>query len=111
MDNGACEAKIEETLYKRYQLRWMEEHDHTLGELIDSIAEYGAEDEPVSWDGLREAFDDWEFDAGFHGEVWPCRREFHDIEFQSEPLMRSLCIDEEEYRAYLDVIGKDEREL
>lgn len=58
--------------YERYQLEWMIEHGHSIRELIDELGEIDLD----GIGGVRGAFDAWERDRGFGGEVFASREEF-----------------------------------
>lgn len=61
--------------YRKYQLRWMAEHGHSLQDLIRELEELRAEDESVDMP-LNLLFEQWEMDRGFGGELWACFQEF-----------------------------------
>lgn len=60
--------------YGRYQLQWMLDHGYGLDDLIDGLDQMGL-DASV---GVRGAYDAWEADRGFGGEIWACREEHCD---------------------------------
>ena len=88
---------IETTLYERFKLRWLEGHGYTLYDLMSGIDRASADPSMP----IARRLEEWERDAGFKGEVWPCLEEFLETEFRDGPLMRGLCHDESEYAAYL----------
>lgn len=66
--------------YATYQLRWMMEHGHSIAELIDELTatQNALELTPGINLSVREAFDEWQRDSGFGGELWACREEQED---------------------------------
>lgn len=57
--------------YGAYQLRWMFEHGHGIDELIDGLDQIDLD----GIGGVRGAYEAWERDVGFGGELWACRAE------------------------------------
>lgn len=66
--------------YATYQLRWMMGHVHSIDELVDELTATQNELELTPGVNLsvREAFDEWQRDSGFGGELWACREEHED---------------------------------
>ena len=68
------------TNYEKFQLQWMIDHDHSLGELISALRDYQYDD-PEDSDRIStpvsELFNEWEQDVGFDGEIWPCENEYY----------------------------------
>lgn len=62
--------------YRKYQLRWMAEHGHSLQDLIRELEELRVEDEHGVDMPLNLLFEQWEMDRGFGGELWACFQEF-----------------------------------
>nr|DAO66595.1 MAG TPA: hypothetical protein [Caudoviricetes sp.] len=66
------------TNYERYQLEWMIEHNHSIGELLSLLLEEQQENPENT---LIENFNNWEFETGFAGgEIWACKDEWEDYE-------------------------------
>lgn len=99
------------TDYERYQLEWMIAHGYSLRDLMESL-------DQVDRDGIlynRDAFDIWENDYGFDGEIYACEAECGDSEeskvddVQTLPrerdlrrLMRDLTVMQRDYDAAPD---------
>jgi hypothetical protein len=68
----------------------MIKHKYTLADLIkelQSCIEEIDEDEVID---LSEIFENWEFDFGFHSEVWACYEEFCENEYQDKEYIKQL---------------------
>ena len=75
------------TDYERYQLEWMIEHGHSLKEFVqgldsifDSLSDKYDPDIMDSIDNLPDAYEIWERDYGFDGEIFSNEREFASLE-------------------------------
>lgn len=66
------------TAYERYQLEWMIEHGHSLGELMSrmSILQWDYEVAPDYNKTVGELFDIWRRDSGFGGEIFASEAEW-----------------------------------
>lgn len=64
--------------YERYRLGWMMEHGYGLDDLVDGLSETMAEmvGEPTPAFDVRDAFEAWERDRGFGGELYACMDEW-----------------------------------
>ena len=82
---------IKAIAYEKYKLDWMQKHGKTISNLIQALS--SAQEE--SGEDLILAFDLWELDCGFGGEIWACYDEFIESEYQDEYYMRSLLNDAE----------------
>lgn len=67
------------TDYQNYQLQWMQDHAHSLEDLIMSLEEYRKDTFGLT---LPELFHEWEHNQGFNSEIWACENEFNDCEAQ-----------------------------
>lgn len=67
------------TDYQNYQLQWMQDHAHSLEDLIMSLEKYRKDTFGLT---LPELFHEWEQNQGFDGEIWACENEFNDCEAQ-----------------------------
>lgn len=67
------------TDYQNYQLQWMQDHAHSLEDLIMSLEKYRNGRFGLT---LPELFHEWEQDQGFNSEIWACEDEFEDCEMQ-----------------------------
>lgn len=72
--------------YHRYKVLWMYEHHCTLEELIAGLQEQMDNGSETT----TEAFQNFQADSGFHGELWVCEDKFHDSEWEDEYLMKKL---------------------
>lgn len=70
------------TDYERYQLEWMIDHGHSLGELMSELTNLQNDLELTPGVNLSVAdvFETWEEDRGFGGEVWACEAEYVEAE-------------------------------
>lgn len=70
------------TDYERYQLEWMIDHGHSLGELMTELTNLQNELEMTPGVNLTVAdvFVTWDEDHGFGGEVWASEAEWRDAE-------------------------------
>lgn len=69
------------TDYERYQLEWMIDHGHSLGELMNELTgmQLDYDDAPSdNGETVAELFKAWESDIGFGGEVYACEAEWRD---------------------------------
>lgn len=66
------------TGYERYQLEWMIDHGHSLGELVDELTglQNVLEATPGVNLSVREVFDTWVDDHGFGSEIFACEAEW-----------------------------------
>ena len=88
---------IRQIAYGKYKLNWMMEHGYTIEDLLRLVGEHIIDDPDLS---LADAYDEWEVDDGFHGEIWACFEEFLDYEYQDKEYM-SLILNTGEYYEYL----------
>lgn len=88
--------------YERYKLKWMLDHNHTLTDLLDALTEIQKDTETLS---SNVAFEDFELDIGFRGELWVCKEEFQESEGQDLDYMKEL-LDGAEYRLWHGLIYK-----
>lgn len=92
---------IKQIAYEKYKLDWMKRHGYTLIDLIkelQSCLEEVDEDEAID---LNEIFEDWEFDCGFHSEIWVCYEEFLENEYQDKEYMREI-LDDVDFSEYCE---------
>ena len=88
---------IKEIAYGKYKLNWMMEHGYTIEDLFKLVGEHLTDDPDWS---LADAYDEWEMEDGFNGEIWCCFEEFLDYEYQDEEYM-IMILDTGEYHEYL----------
>ena len=77
------------TDYQNYQLQWMQDHAHSLEDLIMSLEKYRKDTFGLT---LPELFHEWEQNQGFSGEIWACKDEFEDCEMQKNQKQDVVCI-------------------
>ena len=94
---------IRQIAYGKYKLNWMMAHGYTIENLLELVGKHLIDDPDWS---LADAYDEWEVDDGFHGEIWACFEEFLDYEYQDKEYM-SLILDTGEYYEYLKDIEED----
>lgn len=86
--NGIAD-RIMQKAYSRYKLKWMLEHNHTLGELI--IILNAQMEKKNGAKNVIEAFKQMqENDEFFNGESWLCEAEFRSLKANDETLMQDL---------------------
>lgn len=76
------------TDYERYQLEWMIDHGHSLGELMTELTNLQNDLELTPGVNLTvsDVFEAWEHDHGFGGELYACEDEYNDVEgIEAEP--------------------------
>lgn len=77
--------------YERYKLQWMIDHKKTLEQLISALQTQmtdGAET-------IYEAYDEFQMDQGFAGELWVCEQEFRETEAQNDDVIKKLLTKDE----------------
>lgn len=70
------------TDYERYQLEWMIEHGHSLGELVDELTVFQNDLEAAPGVNLSvsDVFYTWMRERAFGGEAFACEAEWRDAE-------------------------------
>lgn len=67
--------------YEKFKLKWLADHGYTLKDLFIAAVKYSIDADEGFLDGdIGEAFDTWEFERGFDGEIYPCREEWLESE-------------------------------
>lgn len=61
--------------YEKFQYQWLIDHGYSLHDLIKALDEY-----KPSMD-LLTVFEDWEYEQGFDGQLYPCKFEYYDNEY------------------------------
>lgn len=92
---------IQKIAYEKYRLQWMLTHGYSLTDLINQIQEYNHDYADNTSDNLIAAFNDWEYDIGFNGELWACFDEFYCSEYQDEDYVKAL-LSAAEWELYLE---------
>ena len=64
--------------YEAFKLQWMIDHGYNLRNLIQEL-ELGMQENEFQ-DPLKIIFDNWEFECGFSGAIWPCFDEWLECE-------------------------------
>lgn len=87
---------FEKKLYERYKLIWMIDHGITL---FDAFAEWRDYCDPANgFDGgesSKSAFEDWEYNCGFSGSLYPCFEEYLETDYQVEEMRVTLTADDQ----------------
>lgn len=81
--------------YERYKLQWMIDHKKTLEQLM-------AELQARMIDGAEtahEAYDEFQMDRGFGGELWAYEQEFRETEAKNDDIMKAL-LTKDEYKIW-----------
>lgn len=74
--------------YQRYQMWWCANHGITVADILAKYSEYWGE---VEADSEDMGFDAFVAETGFHGgQLWACKNEFLDNEYQDADLMYQL---------------------
>lgn len=79
--------------YEKYQLEWMIEHGYSLEDLMDKIANIINEELTIPGNAhvfINEAFDVFEKEQGFHGEIWACEEEWTEHEAKVNDMRNSI---------------------
>ncbi len=58
------------TDFEKYQLEWMIDHDHSLNELIELLAETAEEQLGIYEQSIEEAYDIFTNEIGFNDGMW-----------------------------------------
>ena len=74
------EGKIIPKSYDEYQLDWIKDHGFTLKDLINCLDEY----QKIDKHNLKESFNNWCAEEGFHGEIFVCEDEYYSNDFFGE---------------------------
>lgn len=77
--------------YERYKLQWMIEHKKTLEQLISALQTQMTDGAETTY----EAYDGFQMDQGFAGELWVCEQEFRETEAQNDNVMKKLLTKDE----------------
>ena len=87
---------FEKKLYERYKLIWMLDHGITL---FDTFAEWRDYCDPANGfeadTSSEAAFEDWEYNSGFSGSLYPCFEEYLETDYQMEDLQRTFTAHEQ----------------
>ncbi len=105
------EKKLQEVAYIRYQYDWMAKHGHTIAELAESFGEYLREgfqygDIDANDPDIGDAFQNWQNDVGFGGEIWACFDEFVWAEYLDAGYMERI-LTPDEFEQWKKTAGKD----
>lgn len=61
--------------YEKFQYQWLIDHDYSLLDLIKSLDKY----QPSM--NLLNTFEDWEYEQGFDGQIYPSAGEYYDNKY------------------------------
>lgn len=98
------QEELFEYAYERYKMDWLLSHGFTMSDVLKSIVDY-LNDLNESGDYFRdqdfaETISEWEDDVGLAGgQIWACREEFRNEEYQDASYMRRL-LTKRTYAAY-----------
>lgn len=91
--------KLLDIAYQKYQTEWMSRHNFSLMDLIvslnDYLKDYESENTPMTEDIIPQIFTEWQQNAGFAGQLWVCKEEFEQTEFQDNAYMKQILSPEE----------------
>ena len=76
--------------YEAYKLDWMIQHGYTLADLIKELKSCVEEVDEDEFIDLNTIFEGWEYDYGFHSEIWACYDEFCENEYQDKEYIKQL---------------------
>ena len=86
---------FEKKLYERYKLIWMLDHGITL---FDAFAEWRDYCDPANGfeadTSSEAAFENWEYNCGFSGSLYPCFEEYLETDYQMEDMRGIFTKDE-----------------
>lgn len=99
------QEELFEYAYQRYKMDWLLSHGFTISDVLKSIADYLQDlNESCNYfkdDTFEKAIAEWENDVGLAGgQIWACREEFRDEEYQDDSYMRRL-LTKRTYAAYI----------
>ena len=87
---------FEKKMYERYKLIWMVDHGITL---FDAFAEWRDYCDPANGfeadTSSEAAFEDWEYNSGFSGSLYPCFEKYLQTDYQIEDLQRTFTAHEQ----------------
>lgn len=93
-----AETAIRKKVYQKYILQWMIDHNHTIDEMIDILAEMNTEsDEPTC---VSELFETFVNEQGFDLEIWACFDEFLENEYLDTTYILSFLHDPQDRSDY-----------
>ena len=106
--------QLQSIAYERYKLTWMASHGKTAGELFRHVIgtyvenldpdDGNFEAQDIMQVDPDEMFRNWEQETGFDGELWVCKDEFLDAEFNDTAYMAGI-LTKTEYETYLRLTG------
>ena len=64
--------------YEKFQYQWLIDHGYALMDLIKTLNEY----QPSM--NLLTVFENWEYEQGFNGQLYPCEYEYYDNKYLEE---------------------------
>lgn len=96
---------LQKKAHERYKLYWCMTHGITIDE-ISRIADQWAEELGGGAEDYTPFRNYLEANGCFGGNIWPCRSEFVDCEYQDMLLMKSI-LDSADFERYLELEGKE----
>ena len=85
--NKTSMENLIDTYYAMYKTQWLLLHNHTIDDIIQQVQDFVAENydresvESCLGTFIVDAFQEWEKDCGFNGEIYVCREEFVNTDF------------------------------
>ena len=92
---------IRRRAYEKFKLRWMLGHGYTLEDMIGFMQDIWNESKGSPF----ALFNDFQFENGFNGEIYPCYAEFLKFEYKDKMTMRGILSDSE-YELYLEDVNE-----
>lgn len=74
---------VMEKEYERFKLQWMIDHGYTLQDLIYELASILNEEMAIEGNAVNYLFETYkifESEVGFNGSLWPCEKEWGQVD-------------------------------
>ena len=72
------------TIYEKYKLQWLIDHNYSINDLIQELEDYINQESSDIKINLSKAFEEWESNTGFNSEIYVCEEEYYDTKAQHE---------------------------
>lgn len=99
--------ELQEEAYRLYQLDWMKSHGYSVRDLAMAVINsHNDRSDPEDADAAKpdaSAYDTWEYEDGFNGEIWACKEEFLESEYLDSDYMAELLTDKD-FTTYLSML-------
>lgn len=86
---------LHDSAYEKYQLQWMTAHGFSASRLVLSVLRYMLETTSDLDVNPEHVMSGWEADSGFQGELWACKDEFLQSEYEDRSYMENLLTERE----------------